>query len=248
MQHCQAIGAGDPELASLTGLCEFALTFRRNLPDFICEQTTSNTGANSTTVMKAQVTFEKGHERYSNVTLDGKPVASTLLPTDGEMRFITAGELGSNLVDLFREPIAAEFKFHKQAKLRGRRADVFSFHIPADKNTFWALRERDGITVHPEYQGQLWLDHEGGRLLRLELEPMHMPSGFTFASARVVTDYNQVPIAEAGVFVLPSKSESTACLRYRGNPSLFCTRNVLTFQNCRKFGASTRIMPDASVR
>jgi len=70
--HCPAIAAGDPRTSPLSAVCEFALTYRRELPDFICEQTTTTTGPKST-VLKAEVTFEKGHERYSNVTIDGKP-------------------------------------------------------------------------------------------------------------------------------------------------------------------------------
>jgi hypothetical protein len=71
--HCQALAAGNPQTIPLSAVCEFALTYRRELPDFICEQTTTSTGPQSTTVLKAQVTFEKDHESYSNITVDGKP-------------------------------------------------------------------------------------------------------------------------------------------------------------------------------
>src|ERR1035441_7790319 len=52
ISHCQTIGAGDPAMTPMSAVCEFALTYRRALPDFICEQTTSSTGPHSTTVMK----------------------------------------------------------------------------------------------------------------------------------------------------------------------------------------------------
>ena len=63
--HCQAIAPGNTQLAALSQLCEFALMFRHLLPDFLCDQTTTSSSAQSTTVMQARVTFEKGHEHYS---------------------------------------------------------------------------------------------------------------------------------------------------------------------------------------
>jgi hypothetical protein len=88
--HCPAIAAGDPRTSPLSAVCEFALTYRRELPDFICEQTTT-TGPKST-VLKAEVTFEKGHERYSNVTIDGRPPEANSSASASVVKFISAGE------------------------------------------------------------------------------------------------------------------------------------------------------------
>jgi hypothetical protein len=50
--------------------CEFAPTYRGELPNFICEQTTTSTGSKWITVSKAEVRFEQGREHYSKVTID----------------------------------------------------------------------------------------------------------------------------------------------------------------------------------
>lgn len=61
-------------MSLLAGVCDFAQSYNHQLPDYICEQTTTRSESQATTVLKAQVTFEPGHERYSNVTVNGKAV------------------------------------------------------------------------------------------------------------------------------------------------------------------------------
>src|SRR5271167_2489624 len=39
--HCQAIAATDKNMELLTKVCEFSQTYLRELPDFICQQTTT---------------------------------------------------------------------------------------------------------------------------------------------------------------------------------------------------------------
>ena len=238
--HCLAIAAGDPPTSPISALCVFALTYRRELPDFICEQTTTTTGPKSTTVLKAEVTFEKGHERYSNVTIDGRPPAANASASASAVKFISAGELGSDLVDLFRPPIVAEFQFRNETKLRKIPSSVYQFHIAAEKNTFWALRDSRGLTLHPEYEGELWLERQNGRLLRLELRPVHLPVNFPIASADITIDYRDTAIGNLGIFLLPSTSETKLCNHKTG--LIRCTKSVLVFHDCRKFATKTRVI------
>jgi hypothetical protein len=241
--HCQAIAAGNPKMTPLVALCRFALTFRHQLPDFVCEQTTTSAGRQTTKIMNAEVTFEEGRERYSKVTIDGK---APTIEAARAMKFISAGELGSDLVDLFKAPLAAEFKFRKEEKLQKTPASVYEFHVAAEKNTFWALQDSRGVAVHPEYQGELWLERTTGRLLRLKLRPGRLPQDFDFISAAITTDYNYILIADVGRFLLPSKSATTACFYYPGPSGLRCRENVLLFHDCRKFGTETRIITGPS--
>src|SRR5271165_2611281 len=147
--QCQTLTQSNPGLGPLAHVCEFALSFRRELPDFVCEQTT--TTSHSKSRMDAQVTFEKGREHYSHVTVDGKPVQENS-KAEKAMAFISTGELGSNLVDLFREPLAPEFRFRKEEKFGRTPALLYDFYIPQDRNKFWALRDSRGVTLYPEYK------------------------------------------------------------------------------------------------
>jgi hypothetical protein len=240
--HCSAIVAGGSQTSPLSAVCEFALKYRRELPDFICEQTTTTTSPTSNTVLKAEVTFEKGHERYSNVTIDGRPPDAYSSASAGIVSFLSTGELGSDLVNLFKPPIVAEFQLRKETRLRKIPSSVYQFHIAAEKNTFWELRDSWGMTLDPEYEGELWLERQNGRLLRLELHPVHLPHNFQITSADITIDYSEIRIGNLGAFLLPSTSETKLCRR---TGSLRCMKNVVVFHDCRKFGSETRITTDS---
>lgn len=245
---------------SLSRVCEFALTYRRELPDFVCEQTTTSSAstgrsviplaAQPITVFKAQVTFEKGREYYSDITVNGKPLDPN--SADRTMNFMSFGELGSNLVDLFTPPVVAQFQFRREASLGKIPSSVYDFHIPANKNTFWGVSDYyRKVRLHPEYEGELWIARDTARLLRLELRPVHLPPDFVLDSADTTIDYTEVTITDAGTFLLPSASVTTACTRnqepvsadFQQYQSVQCKQHVLTFHDCRKFGSKVRIVP-----
>jgi hypothetical protein len=241
---CNAISAGDPHLGLISKLCEFALTYRHQLPDFIAQQTTTTRKRFSTNIITAQVTFRQGQEHYSHVTVNGKPVPSSSLTRTPpqNIQFSSTGEFGSLLVDLFASPAAAQFKFRKQASLRGMPVAVYEFHLPAVNNTFWTVRGTDGRILKPEFRGQLWLEQQTGRPLREELEPVSLPASSGVASLKTVTDYTMTSVGDVGAFLLPVSSESTICFL---RSKVSCSTNVLVFHDYRKFAATTRIL-DAS--
>jgi hypothetical protein len=248
--HCRPIASGDPRKEPLVDVCEFAVNFLRRLPDFVCDQTTTTEGRMTTTVVKEKVQFVGGHETYSDVTINGQPEPPNeynSYVTLGARKIISAGELGSDLVDLFAPPIAADFQFRNNEKLGRSQASVFSFHLPAEKNTFWMLRDSRGVSVHPEYQGEISIDRTSGRVLRLSLRPMHLPDNFGFENAEITVDYQEVPITDAGTFLLPSKSEMKACVRYAELRYPVCTKSNLLFHDCHKFAAKSRILTDTPV-
>lgn len=224
---------------SLTAVCEFALTYRLQLPDFVCEQTTTAAGPVWTTVMKAEVTFFKGYEHYSNVTINGKPESNTRFA--GAFSFISGGELGSDLVHLFTAPLRTQFKFDREEKLGMIPSLVYKFHLKPEDNTFWALRDKRGTVIHAEYEGELVVSRQDAHLLRLEMHPVHLPGDFGIVSAEITIDYRDVAIIGLGTFLLPATSTTTVCDNMY---PLTCHKNVLTFQNCRKFATKTGIITD----
>ncbi len=77
--YCPAISASDSHLALVSKFCEFARTYRHMLPDFIAQQTTSARQGSSTNIVTAQVTFQRGQEHYSHVTINGRAAPSNSL-------------------------------------------------------------------------------------------------------------------------------------------------------------------------
>lgn len=241
---CGAYAAKGPNLAAISKLCEFALGYRHQLPDFIVQQTTTSEGMSSRTVIKAQVTFQAGVEQYSNVTIDGHPAPASSITTTlpSSIQFSSTGEFGPALLDLFRVPGATEFKFKGTSSLRNQPVAIYQFHVPEKKNVFWKFRIADGRTFTPEFNGELWLQQKTGKPLREEMQPVNLPEGAEIVSAKTVIDYAMIALSDAGSFILPVKSETTLC-----NQGMFgmgaCTTNTILFQHYRKFGATTRILP-----
>lgn len=242
---CQSVTGGNQQLTPLAKLCEFALNYQRELPDFLAEMTITERRPQLTTVVAAQVTLKQGHESYSAMTVNGKPVEVDSLNkvSKAPMRFTSSGEFGALLVDLFH-PGEAEFQFRKQATLNGTPVVVYDFHVPASSNKFWSLTDDFGHTLHPELQGELWVEAGTGRLMRESLQPVHLPADFEIAGIATTIDYGLTAVGDAGVFVLPSRSESRICTRQQFSKPVSCVSNVKTFSKYEKFAATTRILAD----
>jgi hypothetical protein len=238
---CSAISVADSGLGLVSKLCELALAYRHQLPDFIAQQTTTTNQGASTSTITAQVTFRQGQEHYSQVTINGRHVESNSLTSalPKNIRFSSTGEFGSLLVDLFTSAGAADFKFRKEGSLRGVAVAIYDFHLPAAKNTFWTVRGPDRRILKPEFRGELWLDQLTGRPLREELEPVNLPASSGIAAIKTITDYALTSVSDIGTFLLPVKSESGICFWGSHIP---CVTNVLVFHDYRKFAATSRIV------
>ncbi|HEU5450547.1 MAG TPA: hypothetical protein VFU76_01100 [Terriglobales bacterium] len=255
--ECAAISARDPQLAPLTDLCRFARAYRQSLPNFVCDETVSAHDDRpfnhlAPRVLTDVVTYADGEENYSDISIDGVSASERRLSSRAGVPLITSGEFGNNLVALFRPPIAAQFHFVGERRLRGKPALVFEFHLAAATNTFWSLRDASGTTNFPEYRGTVWIAAEPASpeamagLLRMELQPVSLAPSFLIDSAQVTTDYAPVALGEAGRFLLPTRSETWACVRSEGElAQVRCARNQLRFHGCRKFAATARILSDA---
>lgn len=225
----------------LSAVCEFARTFLRNLPDFVCQQTTTS-GRWPAKTLKEEVKFERGEEVYADLPDGGESAGAKSSSAVKGMRFRSSGELGSDLVSLFKQPIVTEFRFSKEAVLHNIPSSVYEFHLAEEKSTFFVLRDSRGNTLYPEYEGKLWID-QAGRLLGLELRSMHLPRSFGLDKVEVTIDYSEVLISELNTFLLPAKSETNVCDRH--SSAVSCGKNVIVFDQCRKFAAKGRILADS---
>ena len=198
--------------------------------------------------MRARVTYQDGRDTYSDVVVNEMPMETYGAAPLGMNRVATAGEFGSDLVGLFKPPVAAEFRFRKEARIGSQAALVFDFHVPAAKNHFWTAGSSKG-TFNPELRGELWVRPQDARLLRIKIEPLHLPSDFPIISSSTTVDYGEVSLSEAGVFLLPVYSESEPCLRVsRGFAEDGCVRNKTWFYKCRKFRAKARIIGEPELQ
>jgi len=237
--RCEGLTSSNGEAGLLPKACEFALNYRRRLPDFIAQQTITAHDLKSSTVLTEQVVFRQGREYYSPLTINGKPISDTKAALPPQFRFISAGEFGSLLVDLFLLPGATEFKLRKIGALERVPVLIYEFHIPKEKNSFWTIRDGAEWSFNPELRGELWLDQATGNPLREELDTVRLPGEWQIKSVKTITNYAVTSVRGLGDYLLPVESETTVCMGSRGAS---CRTNTLLFHDYQKFAASTRIV------
>ncbi|MBI3476779.1 MAG: hypothetical protein HY010_13690 [Acidobacteria bacterium] len=227
-------------LSPLLRTCEYVASLRRSLPDFVCEQTAESGGPEyPTVVIHARVSYEDGRNQYTHVVVDGPSGYGEKVDAVDLMSLVTNRNFGAELIDLFQPPFAVDFKVHNDEMLNSVPASVYRFHIPAAKNQFWTIGDNK-TTLHPSYEGELYVDRNSGRPLRTVVRLTGLPRSFQIKSATFDTSYNDVDIADLGVFLLPAYSEVNLSvrtprhLRRENSDSAYRVRNVVWFHDCKK--------------
>ena len=243
---CAAISQGDRRLEPVSKLCEFARQYRHSLPNFICEQRTISSanwvGGPAERTTDSQITYRNGEEVRSNNRVNGAPADDAEVRT---MVFRTRGEFGGELVDLFATTVKPRFRYEKTARIRGVEALEFSVRLSREDNLSWTVSYR-AKTILPEFRGTFWVQAGSAKLLRFEIEPIHLPRDFPIESARSRTEYHDVAIREVGIHLLPIHSDTRACLRTKKTgvraSMTECIFNTVDFDGCRKFAADHKIV------
>lgn len=240
--HCKTISHGIDHGEALASACEFAQSLLQKLPNAICAQTTERfrgkLAPHGTEKLKrhdvvtATVSYLDRTETYSDVRIDGK--AQTGLLKSGAW---AAGEYGATMSFIFSEQSAAQFRFTEETALRAVPVVVFAFSIKRENNRQWALAGMSAKRMYPGVKGRLWLDKANGRVLRSEIEPSDL-GDLRSMQLSIETNYADVQLGDGSTFLLPVDSVALAC-----NPQQrLCSRNVVTFENCHRFAAKSRVI------
>lgn len=241
--------------AALANVCEFALSTRNQLPNIICNRETkrywteylpsqgSHFGENKYDVITAQVSYRDGQEYYENILLDGKPVTaeSSLLTPSPLSGAWSWGEFATILAGAFLPSAKAEFRFEKEAKLGSTKALVFTLHVEENNNRSYVLFADDKAWF-PEYSGELWIEQNSFRLLRLRRDTAYMLQ-YPIRQVKTTIDYGNVSLGDGTQAVLPVHSEVMTCAPPPvGSNSNNCARSIVKFTNWHKFRATTNIV------
>lgn len=228
-----------PDLQILADARTAAAEYAENLPDLVVQQVTRR--AQSATeppdwrvvdMVMAEVTVVDGKERYSNVRVNGRPSAD---PPEKSGAWST-GEFATTLQDLFDPATQAQFVRVREGRVNGRLAHVYSYAVE-QAHSNWVLVAPGGQRYQPAHRGEVWIDKESRRVLRIEQRAEGLPPTFPVREAETRVDYGFIRI-DNGVYLLPLESESTGCVR----GSAACNRNTITFQEYRKFSADSNVI------
>jgi hypothetical protein len=212
--------------------------FTRGMPNFVAEQWTTRSLSSgyparwrTLDVVTAEVASVEGKEQYRNIRLNGQPTAQEVDKTGSW----TTGEFVTTLEDLFSSATAASFLSIGNDQLSGRQTALYSFNV-REENSHWKLIVPDGRSEHPAYTGNVWIDKESNRVLRIEQRTISLPGSFPLEKAESILEYGWVQI-DGKSYLMPVRSDNLACTREGG----VCSRNEIVFQNYRKFSAESNI-------
>jgi hypothetical protein len=219
-----------------------ALQFANNLPDFLCTQTTQrysdSTGSGQWQLedtLEAELSFSEKRESYGKVRVNGRPSAKRFESIGGT---VSIGEFGSILRTLFAPESQARFWVES---MEDQGTAVIGFTVP-QADSGWTLSFKNSHSLKVAYRGQIWVDTESRKTLRVTQEAQNLPPTFPIVYARTTAKYGliSVPAISSQTFLLPHEAE--VILEERRSRHI--TRNRIEFRNYRKFTSDVRLIPD----
>ncbi len=202
--------AGPPPDASeqaklLAEIRNYALNYTAGLPDFMCTQVIERTYFPNAALrerplhdaIEEQVAFVGHKESYTVTKVNGKAVAN--LGHERLGGILSSGEFGTLVEHTLDPSSGAEFHWERSASLKGRRMNVFAFHVPATKGYGLVESKR---TILVAYRGLLYSDAETSAVWRIEMQ-CEIPRESEYKQLDLTLDLKP---AEVGghEFVLPS--------------------------------------------
>lgn len=251
---------------------EAALAYVKNLPDYICTQTTrrelfhtpnalagvrtnargtAGIGNNNTSqwqlldIIEEQLTYFGHRESYRLLKVNGKAPKARQHVQPG---MTSSGEFGSTLEGIFDPESRAEFEWKRWDVLRGRPVAVFSFRVQQASST--AMLEAPSRRIVVGYHGLIFADQENETVLRLNTEA-EIPADFPMQNVTHQLDYGVVEVA-GQEHLLPLHGEMESRMsrdfmeygREGGNSPQVTLRNTVDFRDYRKYSTESELKLD----
>jgi hypothetical protein len=223
---------------ALAGVKEYARNYIRDLPDYMCIQTThrdvqpaSGGGFPYGDQVRELVTFFGHRETYELQSIDGKPVHSDRSALGGN---VSTGEFGTLLERIFDPASAAEFGYQRRATLRGVAVDVFSYRV--SKVHGYTLYSGPLRKYVADWEGLIYADRATGAVLRVRMECTGIPVDFPVRHLTITLDYGPAAIGGRS-YNLPSHFELDQASDHG------YAKNRGDYRNYRKFETEARFSP-----
>lgn len=224
--------------AILAAMKEYALNYTKNLPNYVCVQTTrrriepTERGylPQGDTVQEL-LTFTDGKESYKVEAINGKSQSNVKHEQLGGV--VTSGEFGSMLFNIFDPESGAQFHWDHWATLRGKLMYVFAYSVPQSKgySMYHGESKREYTSA---YQGLVYADVHSKAVMRIKMETVDIPADFPISEVTITLDYSPTKIADQE-YVLPYHFELTS------KETRAETTNRADYRMYQKFGAEASI-------
>ena len=219
---------------------EWATSFDRSLPNFVCQQFTTryaqvsrSEGWQPQDLITAKVVYENGHEGYQDITVGGKKTNKGMLEVGGGST--STGEFASTLASLFDPGRDTDFKFYRSDTIHEAAAAIYDFKVPLGTSA-WSI-QTGGQMLRPTYSGSLWVDKSSAQVLRIEMQADKIPKDYPLDTVQSSVDYEMVSLGTSK-FLLPVHAEQLSCQR----GSSFCSKNTIDFRDYHKYSGESTIV------
>jgi hypothetical protein len=216
---------------------EYALSYSKNLPNFICTQVTRRfvdpAGLEffqRLDVVTARLSYFEQREDYKVILVNNKMVDVAYDNLGGAT---SSGEFGSMMREIFEPKSGTRFQWDRWATLRGRRMHVFAYNV-LKANSQWSISYEKRLQIVPGYRGLIYVDRDTMAVMRITLEAEDIPPSFPIQEARTRLDYDFSKIGDSE-FVLPLMAE----MRMREGKLM--VKNEVEFRLYRRFSADAAI-------
>ena len=218
----------------------YALTYTKQLPNFICNQVTRRyddpSGADfwrQHDVINVRLSFNDQKEDYKVITVNGRMTDVAMDKLGGTT---SSGEFGSMMKEIFEPATETSFGFERWTTWRGRRTLVFNYRVEKSRSQYHVIAERTNDYV-PGYTGLIYVDRDTTMVMRLTMDIIELPTGFPIQEIHNSLDYDFQKISDRE-YVLPLRAE------VRSRSGRAQVKNEVEFRMYRKFGAEASITFD----
>ncbi|MEZ5346390.1 MAG: hypothetical protein R2681_12640 [Pyrinomonadaceae bacterium] len=225
------------------------------MPDFVVKQRIQRSAAYAGTnnfrsldrLIVAVSYLAKGEEEYRVLSINGVRQDAPKAKRDySEVQGTSStGEFVTVLATIFKRENETKFEVVDTDQIKDQRAVVYDFSITKDKAqqriTAQQMITESTITG---MNGRIWIDRDKSRVLRIESYATEIPGDFPIQAAKRIIEYDWVKINDED-YLLPSLSDVR--LTFRQRKDIFESRNLIAFQDYKKYGSEVIILDDDEV-
>jgi hypothetical protein len=232
---------------------EYALSYSKNLPDFICTEVTRRYGAlppgtrgwgsagddprwQALDTLTKRLSYFNQREEYKTILHNSTPVSEQTKSVGGAESF---GDFGTMLREIFEPSTEARFEWDHWGTLRGQRVMEFAFHVKQERSQYSIVVDNSRHII-VGYKGTIAVDPTTHAIMRIVVEAENIPPDFPVKSTKDILDYEYQDIS-GQTFLLPLKSTMT------GNMGDYLSKNDKEFRIYRKYSADAVIKYDTNV-
>ena len=221
----------------LTDSANYVLGQEKDLPNFVCVQTTrrfedlDNGGWRPIDTVVEQLTYFDHRENYKVLELNGQPASIA----HEHLRDAPSSREFSSLVrTIFLPRTQTAFAWQAWSKLRGRRMHVYAYRVRPFQSRFHIEAPEQSLDLVAAYHGLISIDSEKHFVHRVTLQFDDIPLSFPIQDVSLMLDYGYAPIGDTAHLV-PLRFE----VRYRKGNQL--VKNDVNYDDYRKFNALSAI-------